>query len=186
MLTSNGDPQIHGLTKQSGLSTLHGRATQQQQQQRDRNRNPTTRISHIPPALIGALSVTTHQKNPTALHTPPCHSGRRVVCPLRRVAKFRFDTRCQTDPAALPQFPRLAQHPPACSVLFFYPFFFPFVRLRFTLRLHLASLPPRNYATLRYPHGSERRRQDHARLRTAHHFLFCLPWLGLAYRSFTR
>lgn len=119
-------PADNGLTKQSGpsTSTPFGRSSYAASKI-DRNRSPKTRIPRLRPA---SLNPDEHHRlfvieNPAAC-VSWCHSGGRVLCPLRRVAKFRFDTRCQTDPVVLPQFPAWYNiRPPAryFSLLFFFP-----------------------------------------------------------------
>jgi hypothetical protein len=143
----------HGLTKQSGLSTLHvfgtaeARKQQQQQQHQDRNRNPKTRISHIP-LSTKPLSVITHQKKPNG----PTY--RRVTADAASCVRSDGSPNFASIPAVKPIL-RPSRNSPAWHSIrpparyFFFHFFF-FFRLSFTLRLHLASLPPeitQRYAT---------------------------------------
>jgi hypothetical protein len=74
---------------------------------------------------------TLHPRAPVVLQQQP------ICARSDGLAKFRFDTRCQTDPAA----PGLAQHSPRCSVLFFPSFINPFFPLSIpALRFHNVTL----------------------------------------------
>lgn len=123
MLTSFRDPQTttNGLTKRSGQAASHHVSwTAKPRSELGARRSKGTPISPLRPRSLRKSfpaqppSSVRHRK---AQRRPAFHGVSRRR-PLRRVAKFRFDTRCQTDPAAS-RAPRLAQQLPQLLGTFF-------------------------------------------------------------------